>query len=210
MKLTFDFDRDEIATLIALLNQKGIGYLIGEGASLSEDEENLNPVVLIQRLAACNYPLVEDAAISLFILHPELAPSVAEALQSSQHETAENLAVLVLATLYMQQWWLFRLAFALGQLPSFPEEPFVSLWQERHLPPPSSGFGLDGLLALEEYQQQRFSLPLNFRHDWQNQIDHLLIQEGAHHRQLSDEAIQMLKQITKTNIPQYVEEGKIA
>ncbi|MDQ6661404.1 MAG: hypothetical protein M3Z24_10610, partial [Chloroflexota bacterium] len=30
--------------------------------------------------------------------------------------------------LYLQQWWVFRLTFALGRLPCFPEAPFVSLW----------------------------------------------------------------------------------
>jgi hypothetical protein len=92
---------------------------------------------------------VENASISLFILHPELAPSVLDALQSSEDETAENIAVVTLATLYLQQWWFFRLAFALGRLPCFPEAPFVSLWEDRHLPPPDSGYGLHGLLALQ-------------------------------------------------------------
>lgn len=104
--------------MIEILNLKGIHYLIGEGVPLSAEDENIDAVSLIQRLAACNYPLVESAAISLFILHPELASAVKEALQNSEGETAENIAVLILATLYLQQWWLFRLAIALGRLPS--------------------------------------------------------------------------------------------
>src|SRR5437773_2454287 len=154
------FDWDEVNALITILNTKNISYLMGEGSSLSEDSAGVDPIQLVQRLAACGYPLVENASISLFILHPELASSVIAALQSCEGEIAENIAVVTLATLYLQQWWIFRLAFALGRLPSFPETPFVSLWEERHLPPPDSRYGMDGLLALQEYQQQRYNVPL--------------------------------------------------
>src|SRR5258708_26442396 len=137
-----EFDWDEVGILIEILNLKGVHYLIGDGAALSAEDENIDAVSLIQRLAACNYPLVESAAISLFILHPELASAVEEALQNSEGETAENIAVLTLATLYLQQWWLFRLAIAFGRLSSFPEAPFVALWEDRHLPAPAEGYGL--------------------------------------------------------------------
>ncbi|HEU5382671.1 MAG TPA: hypothetical protein VFV38_45270, partial [Ktedonobacteraceae bacterium] len=50
---------------------------------------------------------------------------------------------------------------------------------------PSAGYGRTGLLALQAYQQQRYGVPLNFLDDWQNQIDHLLAQEEAHHRQFT-------------------------
>jgi hypothetical protein len=106
----------------------------------------------------------------------------------------------VLATLYLQQWWLFRLAFALGRLPSFPEAPFVFLWQDRHLPPPDSGYGRDGLLALQEYQQQRYGVPVNVLHDWQNQINHLLAQEEAYHRELPDEVKEALVELINKDL----------
>jgi hypothetical protein len=204
------FDEHEIGMLISILNAKGIHYLIGEGTVLSAEEEQIDAVSLIQRLAACNYPLVESATISLLILHPELAPSVVIALQNSGPEIAENIAVLTLATLYLQQWWLFRLAFALGRLPSFPEASFVTLWQERHLPPPEQGYGLDGLLALQEYEQQRYKLPLNFRDGWQNQINHLLGQEEDYQRSLPDDLIQALKQISMAYVAQCMERGQYA
>ncbi|GAC1391410.1 MAG: hypothetical protein NVS4B11_07930 [Ktedonobacteraceae bacterium] len=181
------FDWDEVTSLITILNTQGISYLMGNHSSLREDNLKVDSVLLIQRLAACGYPLVENASISLFILHPELAPSVVKALQSSEPVIAENIAVITLATLYLQQWWFFRLVFALGRLPSFPEAPFVSLWEERHLPSPLSGYGFDGLLALQEHQQQRYGVLLNFLDDWQNQVDHLLIQEEAYLRKLPDE-----------------------
>ena len=122
--------------------------------------------------------------------------SAVEALQRSEEHVAETLSVLILATLYLQQWWIFRLTFALGHLPSFPEAPFAALWQDRHLPAPRSGYGLDGLLALQDYQQHRYGLPLNVLDDWQNQINHLLLQEEAAHRELPDEVREALLQLS--------------
>ena len=182
MSMTFDWN--EVQSLITVLRAKGVTYLMGDGSSLSGENGEVDPIHLIQRLAVCGYPLVENASISLFILHPEFAPSIVAALQGSEQEIAENIAVVTLAALYLQQWWLFRLTYALGRLPSFPESPFVSLWEGRHLPAPHVGYGRDGLLALQAYQQQRYAMPLNFLDDWQNQINHLLAQEEAYHREL--------------------------
>jgi hypothetical protein len=190
------FDWNEVDRLISIVRAKGIRYLIGNGSPLSEADACIDPVRLIQRLASCGYPLVENASIALFMLHPDLAPCVLEALQSSEEDTAENIAVLTLATLYLQQWWFFRLTFALGRLPAFPEAPFVSLWEERDLPSPGCGYGLPGLLALQAYEQRRYGLPLNFLDDWQNQINHLLAQEEAQHREISDEVRETLVQLS--------------
>jgi len=188
------FDWDEVNTLIRILQLQGVLYLVGTDPSSLEEEEVIKPVHLLERLAACNYPLVENASISLFLLHPELASSVKTALRESESDLAENIVVVTLATLYLQQWWFFRLAFAFGQLPCFPEEPFRSLWEERHLPSPTVGYGRDGLLALQAYQQQRCGVPLNFLADWQNQIDHLLAQEEAYQRPLSEDSRHALAQ----------------
>ncbi len=190
------FDWDEVNALINILHTRGISYLIGDSSSLSHADACVDPAHLTQRLAACGYPLVENASISLFLLHPELAPCVVEAFQGSEGDIAENIAVVTLATLYLQQWWFFRLTFAFGRLPSFPEILFVSWWQGRHLPSPGSEYGRQGLLALQEYQQQRYHVPLNFLDDWQNQINHLLVQEEAARRSLSDEVRERLVQLS--------------
>ncbi len=189
------FDWDEVNFLIFLLQSKGVLYLRGATEPKLGENENVDPIHLLQRLAGCGYPLVENATISLFLLHPELTTAAIQAMQQSTQEIAENLAVVILATLYLQQWWLFRLTFALGHLPSFPEAPFASLWQERHLPSPDTGYGNSGLLALQEYQQQRYGLPLNFLDDWQNQLHHLLAQEDAYHREISDDVRETLVQL---------------
>lgn len=133
--------------------------------SSGEEQETVDPVHLFQRLAGCNYPLVENATSALFLLHPELAFSVKIGLQESEPDLAENLAVVILATLYLQQWWFFRLTFASGLLPCLPEQPFPSLWENRQLPSPSTGYRRTGLFALQAYQQQRYGVPPNFLDD---------------------------------------------
>ena len=190
METTFDWN--EVNSLIDILNAKGILYLWGSDVPTNVDRETVNPEKLLYRLVTCGYPLVESSSISLLILHPDMAPAVAEALHSCEQAVVEKLAVITLATLYLQQWWFFRLTFALGQFPSFPAAPFAFLWEERHLPSPSSGYGLDGLLALQEYQQHQYGVPLNFLDDWQNQINHLLAQEETYQRQLSEDLKQAL------------------
>ncbi len=134
---------------------------------------------LLQRLAQCSYPRVRDACIALFLLHPELTPTILTTLKISTEDVKEQLATLVLATLYLQRLWSVRLALAFGHPSTFPEAPFAALWLSRHLPPPCYHDGAWGLYMLEIAEQQRSGLALNYRADWQNQIDHLLLQEEA-------------------------------
>jgi len=51
--------------------------------------------------------------------------------------------------------------------------------------------------ALQEYQQRKYDAPLNFLHDWQNQINHLLAQEEAHQRKFPEELKETLVQFSK-------------
>jgi hypothetical protein len=136
---------------------------------------------LVKHLAQCEYPRIRDASISLFLLHPELADVALEAYKTSEQQAAEQIAVLALATLYLQRMWSFRLTMALGRIPGVSENQFAHLWQGRQLPAPQCQYGRAGLEALQAREQQRRGLPLNFIGDWQNQIDHLLRQEEARH-----------------------------
>lgn len=175
---------NEIDQLISQLRSWGITYLVGldheSNSSTLQQRKPISPVTLIRRLAACDEdPRVRDASISLFLLHPELADSVLKALQTSEPEVVEQLAVLTLATLYLQRLWSFRLTQALGHVPDFPEQRFAFLWRSRNLPPPVCHYGQWGLAALQENVQQRTGLPFTFIGDWQNQVDHLLFQEEA-------------------------------
>ncbi len=172
----------EADRFIAILRHWGVCYLVGEEYPLCPADElhdRETSVNLIRSLAHCELPRVRDATIALFILHPELAPAVLEVLQSSEPQVREQVAVLTLATLYLQRLWSVRLTLALGYAPAFPEEPFAFLWEQHHLPPPACGDGEWGLVALQEAEQRRSGMPLTFRGDWQNQVDHLLLQEEA-------------------------------
>lgn len=179
---------NEVDELISILRAWGISYLVGldhsaNASKITKDQQSA--VALIQRLAQCDeYPRVRDASISLFLLHPELADAVLQALQESEPEIAERIAVLTLATLYLQRLWSLRLTMALGQAPTFPEQRFAFLWESRNLPSPAYHDGKCGLLALQEAEQRRTGFPFTFVGDWQNQVNQLLIQEEAKHHQL--------------------------
>jgi hypothetical protein len=179
---------NEVDELIRILRAWGISYLVGldHSASASKiDKDQQSAVALIESLAQCDeYPRVRDASISLFLLHPELADAVLQALQESEPEIAERIAVLTLATLYLQRLWSLRLTMALGQAPTFPEQRFAFLWESRNLPFPADHDGKCGLLALQEAEQRRTGFPFTFVGDWQNQVNQLLIQEEAKHHQL--------------------------
>ncbi|HLL78966.1 MAG TPA: DUF6036 family nucleotidyltransferase [Ktedonobacteraceae bacterium] len=173
--------------LIAMLRAWSINYLVGlehDDTAADSKVERLPAVVLIQRLAQCSdYPQVRDAIISLLLLHPELASAAQQAIEDGPAEQAEQIATLILATLYLQRLWSIRLALALGHIPGFPEQPFTHVWEERGLPSPAEHCGAIGLLALQEAEQKRTGLPFTFIGDWQNQVDRLLWQEEGKHRQ---------------------------
>jgi Nucleotidyltransferase of unknown function (DUF6036) len=180
---------DEVDDLISILRAWGIKYLVGleyPAASPHIKTDQLAAVDLIQRLAqSADYPRVRDACISLFLLHPELVDAAQQAMRESQSDVSEQIAVLILATLYLQRLWSIRLAMALGHPPAFPEQSFVGLWESRRLPSPACHNGICGLYALQEAEQKRTGLPFTFTGDWQNQVDHLLLQEEAKHRPIN-------------------------
>src|SRR5579871_4985945 len=143
---------EEANRLIDALRSWGVDYLVGDDTpdnSPAAGREVIPAVELIKRLARCDYPRVRDASITLFLLHPELAPAVTEALRTSEADVTERIATLILATLYLQRLWSLQLTLALGRLPSFPEAPFAPLWKSRHLPPPAYHNGKWGLQALQ-------------------------------------------------------------
>lgn len=170
--------------LIRALRSWGIGYLMSTSASKSSTKR-MSGTILVQSLVQCPYPRVRDACISLFLLHPELAGTVIEVYETGGPEIAEQVAVLTLATLYLQRLWSIQLTLALGHRPDFPEQPFVNWWRNRGLPAPQCQHGKAGLVALQEAEQKRRGLSLSFIGDWQNQIDHLLLQEATKHKQLA-------------------------
>lgn len=181
---------DEVDDLISILRAWGINYLVGlehpaDAPHFRKDQPSA--VELIQRLAQCHdYPRVRDACISLFLLHPELVDAARQSMRESQPRVSEQIAVLVLATLYLQRLWSIRLTMALGHFPGFPEQPFADLWKSRSLPVPACHNGMCGLIALEEAEQKRTGLPFTFTGDWQNQVDHLILQEEAKHRPIKN------------------------
>jgi hypothetical protein len=189
-----DNSRQETDTLISHLRSWGVEYLTSIDSIPSILKDAISPLELIQRLAQQNAnPRIRDASISLFLLHPELSHYILDAIQTSEPAVAEQVTTSVLAALYLQRMWSIRLTFAFGHLPNFPEQPFTYLWQNRHLPAPSCHYGELGLVALQAFEQKRTDLPFNFMSDWQNQLNHLLYQEEAHHSVLTVPTNQILE-----------------
>ncbi|GAC1464057.1 MAG: hypothetical protein PVS3B3_23180 [Ktedonobacteraceae bacterium] len=189
-----DHSHENDDTLIGLLRAWGVEYLMTIERISPIPKNTLAPIEIIKYLAQQNdNPRIRDASISLFLLHPELADTILKAIKTSALEIAEQITTSVLAALYLQRMWSIRLALALGHLPDFPEQPFTHLWQKRKLPPPERHNGEWGLVALQAFEQKRTGMPFAFIIDWQNQLNHLLYQEEAHHRVLIIPIIQLLE-----------------
>jgi len=174
-------DEQELEMLTNQLHLWGINYLTGSNVTTLSTHQKATThdaaVLLIQRLVCCKDARIRDACVSLLLLHPDLADSTLTVLQTTEATVAKPLTVLVLATLYLQRLWSVRLTIAFGHPSCFPETPFQHLWQQARLPSPACHFGIQGLLALQMLEQQRIELPVNVIGDWQNQIQHLLMQE---------------------------------
>src|SRR5438270_8686188 len=90
----------EVDQLISILRRWGIGYLVA-GHDLSPDDraaDHQAMVALLKRLAQCDeYPRIRDASVALFLLYHEFGGRILEAIQTSEPELAEKIAILVLA-----------------------------------------------------------------------------------------------------------------
>ncbi|MGH2517848.1 MAG: hypothetical protein ACRDHP_19550 [Ktedonobacterales bacterium] len=120
----FDQPDDETDRLIAELRARGIAYLSGGHDAAIVAEAAVHPLAdseLLRRLASCAEPRVRNATVALFLLHPELASVAVEAMRRADAETAQRLAVVLLAALYLLHLWRTRLRLALGREPQLPE-----------------------------------------------------------------------------------------
>jgi hypothetical protein len=158
------------------VRRRGIEYLSGPvaGASMRQDWPRGS---FLAALAGVDDIRLRHTLIALLLLHPEYASAVQEARQLRTPAIAEELAVMVLAVLYLQREWHVQLALALGRPPAFPERPFAAWWEERDLPDPSVVYGEAGLLALEHYEQRRHHTAYAYRQAWESPVLHLLWQE---------------------------------
>jgi hypothetical protein len=162
--------------LRAEVYRQGIEYLRGPVAEASMRQDW--PVgSFLAALAGVEDIRLRHTLVALLLLHPEYASAVQEARQLSAPPIAEELAVMVLAVLYLQREWHVQLALALGRPPAFPEKPFAAWWEERNLPDPSVAYGEAGLLALEHYEHRRHGSAYAYRQAWESPVRHLLWQE---------------------------------
>ncbi len=141
-----------------------------------QSSTEMSAVELIQELATTEIPRIRDASIALFLLHPELADDASEAWKTSPTQIADQIATLILATLYLQRLWASRLTSLSIHTTTFPEEPFEEIWTSWQLPSPNEQFGMTGLYLLEGKEQQTQNTQAHLISDWQNQVTHLIQQ----------------------------------
>src|SRR5258708_35892074 len=84
---------EEINHLINLLHSWGIRYLVGwDYRPQQHCKDRASTLPLVQHLARCKAaPRLREASRSLYLLHPELAAVILEALQMSEPALVEEL-----------------------------------------------------------------------------------------------------------------------
>jgi len=123
---------EEANTLIGLLRSWGVEYLMSNEHIPPISKNLITPAELIQRLAQqIANPLIRDASISLFLLHPELVDDIQDAINISTLEVSEQITTSILAALYLQRMWSVRLALALQRCDErLSYYPILSLGEE--------------------------------------------------------------------------------
>jgi hypothetical protein len=140
---TLSLDED---ALVGALQRYGIRYLSDAPEELSR--QNVDPAVLIGRLARSDDPRLRHALAALFLTHPELAPVARDVAATLPLAPRKHLVRAYVAAVYLQRLWWTRLQRYLGSFPSLP-----LLWiDELGLPPPDVRFGKEGLAALNNLE----------------------------------------------------------
>lgn len=178
----------DLPRLLAELRAWGITYLTS--APPDTKLSPLSPMELLAALAQIAEPRVRDATIALLLLHPDLAPDVGRVVETARNQfrdaIAEQEITLMLAALYLQRMWSWRLTRTIPGRVVLAETPFAAYWRARHLPNPARDFGVPGLRQLAAYERQRTGGMADYAGDWLNQMRHLLHQEWT--RRQSGEA----------------------
>ncbi|WIG60701.1 MAG: hypothetical protein OJF49_003449 [Ktedonobacterales bacterium] len=168
--------------LLAELHAHGLHYLINaelrDDSGKNDEQQPLTPGALLTQLAQSPDPRVRDSIIGLLFLHPRFAVATADVRTTAPDQAKEQVMTLLLAALYLQRIWRLPLTLALGHAPRIPERRFAADWRVRGLPAPVVAYGEAGLQALAAYERQRTGVLANYVADWQNQLDHVLAQEG--------------------------------
>lgn len=180
-----DHKRDEELgeRLLGELRAHGITYLSGGHEAMAAASAHPMPdAELLRALARYPESRVRNAVIGLLLLYPELAGAIPDALRAADEPTAESLATLALAALYMSRLWRTRLRLALGRAPELPADLLAPLIAARGLPSPDEMYGELGLRALAEFERIRRGVRYNFLSDWQNQVEQLIAHERLRQR----------------------------
>ena len=141
-------------TLVALLRERGVGYLAPSDAAATEQIDS-DEALLLALLRQPDARL-RLALIPLLLRQPGLAAQVATLADQLDLETALDLQTLYMAAVYLQRLWKTRLGFYLDV--SLLPDLFS---QQMGLPPADERFGKNGLHDLAERWRARSPYPFN-------------------------------------------------
>ena len=153
-------DREQ---LVAALHERGVNWLAPSDAR----GESIPDAALIVSLASHDDPRLRAALTGLFVLYPELALCLTEALRPLTLAVHDELMARYMAAVYLQRFWRTRLGLYLGSFIELPDLYSKTLG----LPDAKEGFGKIGLHMLAEWHQQRTSPIYNRLAEYQQQID---------------------------------------
>ncbi len=167
-----DADDADRETLVAALRERGVRYLT------PTDAVALGPIddaTLIEGLASSPDPRLRQALIALFLLQPELAPSVASLKTRLDASAATELVAHFMAAVYLQRMWRLRLDRVLGEAGELPD-----LFSKQYgLPDPSDGHGKPGLHALAEWHAAARGARADHLSEYEGVLELLLASAGS-------------------------------
>jgi hypothetical protein len=138
-------------TLVAALRRHGVDWLAPSDA---ENGESIEPTSLLGSLALHEDPRLRSALTGLFLLQPDLAEVVPDALAGITEAHWESGVVELLArymaAVYLQRMWRTRLQLYLGEVADLPDKYSMMM----DLPSANVDFGKPGLHALADWHQR--------------------------------------------------------
>lgn len=160
MELVTDRER-----LVAALRERGVDWL----APSEAEGEPLVDELLIASLAVQDDPRLRVALTGLFVLKPELALQVAEAMSMLDSGAHRELMARYMTAVYLQRRWRTRLGFYQAEFLELPDLYSAVL----ELPEADTGYGKPGLHALADWHEQHTPGAYNHLAEYERVIEHV-------------------------------------
>ncbi len=162
-----DAEWDRLASALA---QLGIRYLPADADATPE----ITGQELLRELVSCGDPRLQDAAVALLLLQPELA-RVVETDAALDAEPRRRLAVTVVVAASLQREWKFSLDIYAPDRPWIDAPPLAI---RLGLPDPAEDFGRAALHAAGDLLREEQEFPFNYEEGWEHAVKCLIRQRA--------------------------------